>query len=123
MAIGTVTIVSRVSLGEGSEELISVTFAGDGDYHTGGTPQADILAPIATALALVVTNATDKNVRGVCTPTIKDVIAGNCGVYAAYWDGVNKKLKVLSGGSATRAEAANHADLSGTTFALSLICV
>ncbi len=120
MAIGTITIKSKVVLNSRGAQIIYVSFAGDSDYHTGGTLAAEINAALKTALVAEVAAAGDKLVRGVQTPTIVGVKAGNCGQYMPVW--ATAGLKVLNGGSATRAEASNHGNLSTTTFNLGFVC-
>lgn len=119
MAIGTVTIVAVAPLPTG-EQVLKVAFAGDDDYPTGGTVGADITSAVETAIATAAGLATDANIKAGQELTVVEVIAGDCGQYVPTWTG--GKLKVLDGGDAARAEAANHADLSGTTFNVSLVC-
>jgi hypothetical protein len=119
MAIGTITIVNRVDFGKG-EKNFKCTFDGDDNYPTGGTAGADVLAALKLAIKTAAAAAGDANVRGAEAVTIKEVIGSDCGQYEPYW--ASGKLKVLDGGSATRAEVANGTDLSGTSFGVTFIC-
>ena len=118
MAIGTITIGSTVNLGNGAR-LYKTSFAGDADYVTGGTVAADVTAALILAIKTAELLATDTNVRGSMTPTVVDVIGGDCGQYEAYWSATG--LKVLDGGHATRAEIAAHADVHLVTFNVTFI--
>lgn len=117
--IGAITIEGRVDYGRG-EKLFMCSFQGDGVYPTGGTAGADVTKALRDAIALEAFLAADSVVRGPEAVTIKDAISGDCGRYEAYW--VDGKLKVLNGGSATRAEVLNGADLGGDTFNVAFIC-
>lgn len=113
MAIGTITIAFQ------TENLIGLSFAGDGEYPTGGT--AAFEASVETAIATANAAAADAKVRGARNIEILDIIGGDCGQYEPLWDKTNGKLKVRDGGHATKDEVANEADLSGTTFNLTAL--
>jgi hypothetical protein len=119
MAIGTITIADRLQLGDGGQ-LLRCTFAGDVAYPTGGTLAAAVLTALKAALKTAEGLATDTNVRGPENPTIAAIIAGDCGKYVPTW--VTAGLKVLDGGSATRAQVGNGVNLSGTTFTVTFLC-
>lgn len=118
MAIGTVTIASTVELPNGAR-LYHCSFAGDGAYPTGGTLAADVTAALVLAIKTAELAASDTLVRGPMTPTIIDLIPGDCGQYAPMW--VTAGLKVRDGGHATWDEVTAAGDLSGTTFNVTLV--
>ena len=120
MAIGTITIVSRVDYGKG-EKAFKCSFAGDGSYTTGGTPAAEVLAALKLAIKTAAAAAGDANVRAGENITIKEIIGGDCGQYEPYLTAAGD-LKVLDGGHATRNEAGSGANLSGTTFNVTFLC-
>ena len=119
MAQGTITIIDRVNLERGAK-LIKCSFPGDTSYPTNGTLGADVLAALKAAIKAAAGAATDANVRGEEAVTIVDVIGGDCGQYEPYW--VSGNLKVLDGGSGTRAEVGSGTGLNGTTFNVTFIC-
>lgn len=118
MAIGTITIASTLELANGAR-LYHCSFAGDGAYPTGGTLVADVLAKLMAAIKTAELAASDTLVRGVPTPTIIDVIPGDCGQYAPMW--VTAGLKVRDGGHATWDEVTAAGDLSATTFNVTFV--
>ncbi len=119
MAQGVITIKSKVQLPKGGM-IIYVSFPGDTSYPTGGTLAADVNAALKTALVAEVAAASDKLVRGVETPTIVDIEAGDCGQYVPSW--VTAGLFVRDGGDAAWAEVGAATPLNGTTFNIGLIC-
>ena len=121
MAIGTITIIGTQPLGDNGEKAFKCSFAGDGAYPTGGTLLAAINTALRDAIVDAAAAASDKLVRGAETPTIREIIAGDCGQYVPCWSAA-VGLKVLDGGSGTRAEAAPGADLHLTTFNVTFIC-
>lgn len=118
MAIGTITILDELQLNDDGETLYKVSFAGDTAQPAGGVLEADVMTKLTAAVLTAAGVATDANVRGVRTMQIRDIIPGDCGQYMPTWSGA--KMKVLDGGSGTRAEATGN--LSGTTFKLSFVC-
>ena len=121
MAIGTITVGNRA--GETVTDPtfhIAMSFAGDTSYPTGGTEDftASVVAAVKTANAA----KGDANVRGSENLTVLYVIDNGCGQYVPFFDAANDKLKVLDGGSATRAEVANTTPLNGTTFNVIVVC-
>lgn len=118
MAIGTITIASTLDLPSGAR-LYHCSFAGDGAYPTGGTLVANVLAALVLAIKTAELGASDTLVRGVMTPTIMDVIPGDCGQYVPMW--VTAGLKVRDGGHATWDEVGAATDLSATTFNVTLV--
>jgi hypothetical protein len=119
MAIGTITIASRLELGDGNK-MFKCTFAGDGNYPTNGTLNADVTAALQLAIKTAAAAAGDANVRAIEDVTILDVIQGDCGQYVPCWTAVG--LKVLDGGHATRDEVGNGTNLAGTTFGVTFVC-
>lgn len=119
MAIGTITIVSRTPLAQGGQ-IIKCSFAGDGDYHTNGTPGAEVETALELAIKTAAGIASDANVRGASNVTIVELIPGEAGQYTPSWTG--GKLKVRDSGHATWDEVANHGNLAAVTFNLSFIC-
>jgi len=103
-----------------SDFKVRMNFDGDDAYPTGGTAtfQALFRAAVNAANAAL----SDSNVRGDESLEILDIIGGDCGQYVAFYDKTNDKLKVLDGGSATRAEVTATTDLSGTKFNITVIC-
>ncbi len=107
MTIGTITLGTDGKAGaKPSAPLyaLRVSFAGDGNYPTGGT--ADFEGSMQAALASV-------GLRGL---KVLGVISEICGDNKCEYDFANDKLlvRVIS----TGAEVANAANLSGTTFNL-----
>jgi hypothetical protein len=113
MAIGTITINDTVEHGGGLAD-IKCTFAGDSSYPTNGTLVADVTTALELAIKTAELAKGDANVRASRDVTIYDIIGGDCGQYEPYWTAIG--LKVLDGGSGTRAEVANGVDLKGTPF-------
>lgn len=113
MAIGTITIIDTVEHGGGLAD-IKCSFAGDDNYPTNGTTAAAVTTALELAIKTAELAKGDANVRASRDVTIYDIIGGDCGQYEPYWTSVG--LKVLDGGSATRAEVANGVDLKGTPF-------
>ena len=121
MAIGTITVGNRV--GETVTDPtfhVAMSFAGDTSYPTGGT--ADFTASVVAAVKAANAAKSDANVRGRENLTVLYVIDNDCGQYVPFFDATNDKLKVLDGGSATRAEVANEEALNGTTFNVIVVC-
>jgi len=79
-----------------------ISFAGDGTYPAGGTPDFQTLVRAKTG----------------DSREIIDIIPGNCGVYLPMYDKANDKLFVYD--RTTNAESA-VANMSGTTFNLTVI--
>ena len=119
MAIGTITIVSRLDFGKG-EKNFKCSFAGDASYPTGGTAGADVLAALKLAIKTAAAAAGDANVRAIEGVTIKEILPGDCGQYVPSW--TSGKLKVRDGGHATWNEVGNGTNLSGTAFNVTFIC-
>jgi hypothetical protein len=119
MAQGTITILSRVELGDGNK-LFKVSFPGDTAYPTGGTLKAAVTTALQTAIKTVAAAAGDANVRAVEDVTIFDVIPGDCGQYIPSW--VTAGLKVRDGGDPALAEVGPATPLNGTTFNVTFVC-
>lgn len=119
MALGTITIVSKVALPKGGM-LLDCSFAGESSYPTGGTTAVNLAAALKTALVAEVAAATDKNVRGFETLSVVGLIPGDCGQYVPSI--VDGKLKVRDGGSGTWAEVSGSANISTTTFHVQFVC-
>lgn len=113
MAIGTITIIDTIEHDHGIAEY-KCSFAGDDNYPTNGTLVANVKAALVLAIKTAELAKTDANVRATRDLTIYDIVGGDCGQYEPYWTAVG--LKVLDGGSATRAEVANGVDLKATPF-------
>lgn len=107
--IGAITIKAIRQLDGGMDYAAS--FAGDGDYTTGGT--LGVQAALRDAIKTAALAAADRNVRGPEAVTVLDMVAGDCGVYHAAFDLATGALKVRD---AAGAEVVAHTDLSGTTF-------
>lgn len=111
MAIGTLTVVKSPVQGSSAHLLVdSITLVGDSAYPTGG------MTGVEAAL-----QAKTKDKRAII-----DVRAsGLNGGYQVVWDSANKKLLVLNSGDGTAnalaAEVANATNLSGVTFALTVL--
>ena len=120
MAIGTITISNTVALPDGGM-LYKCAFAGDGAYPTNGTLSAAIHTALKLAIKTAELAATDTNVRGPLNPTIVEIIGGDCGQYEPYWTAIG--LKMLDGGSGTRAEVGNGVNLAGTTCNVTFVTI
>lgn len=119
MALGAITIDKVVEL-KGGAKLVRCHFAGDGDYRTGGT--ATFKELLQDAIELAAAGAGDANIRGRESVTPIAVTPQNCGQYVPSYASATDKLFVQDGGSATLAEAADHANLAGTTFNVLVLC-
>ena len=119
MTLGTFTIVNRVDYDNGVKNF-KCSFTGDTSYPTDGTLGAAVLAALKLAIKTAAAAAGDANVRGPEAITIKNIVGGDCGQYEPYW--VSGKLKVLDGGSASRAEVGSGGALNGTTFNVTFLC-
>ena len=97
-----------------------IHFAGDGAYPTGGT--ASFKAFVQAIVKAYNDSLGDAIIRGGDSVTPIFVVDQDCGQYVPFYDLANDKLKVLDGGSATRAEVSAATDLSGTTFKLVVVC-
>lgn len=121
MTIGTISL-GNVNGQKPSTPMftVDVEFAGDDAYATGGTPE--FTESVRDAIETARKALDDANVRGRTNVEIICVAGYDAGQYVPYFDRENDLLFVRDGGSATWAEVANAADLSGTTFKLTLLC-
>jgi hypothetical protein len=114
MALGTITIASRVQAGD--LKVLRLSFAGDSTYLAGGT--ADFTALVEAALDTAAAAAVDANVRGHEDLTILDVLGGVGGDCVLRYDLTNDKLLVIDGDPMTEIAPG---DLSGTTFVCTVL--
>lgn len=106
MALGTATVGDEAGKAPGSPTfIISLSFAGDGAYTTGGT--ASFQAYVRAAVSG----------RAV---TVLGVIPQDCGIYRPMFIPSTGRLMVRTMVDGT--QVANAADLSGTTFNLLVVC-
>lgn len=107
MALGTMTVRSRVGQDRGSNHLKAyrLSFAGDTSYPTGGTASFKSTVESAIGRKLV---------------EIVDVVSGDCGDNRAEHDQANDKLKVRV--ISTAAEVGAAVNLSGVTFNVTVLC-
>lgn len=120
MALGAITITLDEIQGRKVQAplfAVRVSFPGDGDYPAGGTP--DFTELVRDAVEEYMAARSDANVRGRMNFTIMALIGGDCGAYVPLYDDANDKLKVLVGATWVQNATAN---ISGTTFNVTLIC-
>lgn len=109
MALGTATIVKRAE-GDGPLRCDVLRFAGDDAYAAGGTANFEAYARAAIG-------------RGDIE--IVGVVPGHCGGYVPQYDFANDTLAVYEAGAdaAPLDELGAAADVSGTTFEVSILSV
>jgi hypothetical protein len=76
---------------------IRMSFDGDDDYPTGGTPA--FKAVLRDAIVAAAAIAPDANVRGAESVDIIDVVPGNCGAYQPSYDLATDRLLVMGHGT------------------------
>lgn len=105
MALGAITLtLVHPKKGADSLAVYRASFAGDGDYPTNGTPGIEALVQAKSNTALTIAAATPSKLTAGYTPI---------------YDRANDKLIVVDKDTA---EVALHANLSGVTFELTLLC-
>lgn len=105
MAIGAITLtLVHPKKGADNVAVYRASFAGDGDYHTNGTPAFEAAVQAKAGKALTILAATPSKLTAGYTPI---------------YDRANDKLVVVDKDTA---EVANHGDLSAVTFELTLLC-
>lgn len=107
MSIDTIALAGQQGMHSTSRPQFTyrVSFAGDDDYTTGGTP--DFVAALQAELT---------ELQGKTVVDVRQ--AGPCGGYLCSWDRANDAFQVrqCAGAGAPAAEVAAHADLHATTF-------
>lgn len=120
MALGAITVTLDEIQGRKPRAplfAVRVSFPGDGDYPAGGTP--DFTELVRDAVEAYMKARSDANVRGRMSFTIMTLVGGLCGIYVPLYDHDTDKLKVLVGSTWVENATAN---ISGTTFNVTLIC-
>ena len=116
MALGTITIKKVRETVDGGQELL-LSFAGDGAYPAGGTPNFNSL--LRAAIKAAHAAASDANVRGNEDVSCMYIVPQRAGALVPSYDYDNDKLYVYDNG--TDAENAT-ANISGTTFECVAVC-
>jgi hypothetical protein len=102
MALGPIEVLEGHAA-DGNLRIDTLKFTGDAAYPTGGTPGIRNLV---------------REALGKGNLTIVSVMPVDCGGKSVGYDFENDKLKVYAGGGA---QEANNANLSTTTFTLSVV--
>jgi hypothetical protein len=107
MALGTITVETKAGFKPSAPDpVLDLSFAGDSDYHTNGTP---------TFQALVRAKAADQQIE------VLGVIDSGCvATHYVVYDKATDCLKAFV--RTTGLEVANHGDLHLVTFRVLAIC-